>query len=329
DCNKGVLSSHVFGSEVRSCFSISNQTNLKEGGGLMGLTCSYLMKRVSPDRYRFIRPESGLELSQRRDRNLALTGVTWQDAGKVELVDGSSYLAQPLPFSISTLIRIKVLVTGYIEFQHNAELYSEAFVPINVVLFNRQPNQSQRGRRAHGVDMLLLDEKRSFFEWLTGVTWQDAGKVELVDGSSYLAQPLPFSIWTLIRIKVLVTGYIEFQHNAELDSEAVSPAQYRFIRPESGLELSQRRDRNLYGSGVPKSTPFQPYSERSFFKWLTGVTWKDAGKVELVDGSSYLAQPLPFSISTLIRINVLVTGYIEFQHNAELDSEAFVPINVV
>ncbi|KAF2556608.1 hypothetical protein F2Q68_00016075, partial [Brassica cretica] len=61
----------------------------------------------------------------------------------------------------------------------------------------------------------------------------------------------------------------------------VSPAQYRFIRPESGLELSQRRDRNLYGSGVPKSTPFQPYSERSFFKWLTGVTWKDAGKVRL------------------------------------------------
>ncbi|KAF2555897.1 hypothetical protein F2Q68_00016074 [Brassica cretica] len=41
----------------------------------------------------------------------------------------------------------------------------------------------------------------------------------------------------------------------------VSPDRYRFIRPESGLELSQRRDRNLYGSGVPKSTPFQPYSE--------------------------------------------------------------------
>ncbi|KAL0676822.1 hypothetical protein Bca4012_004803 [Brassica carinata] len=114
DCNKGVLSSHVFGSEVRSCFSIGNQTNLKEGGELMGLTCSYLMKR-----YR-----SFFEW---------LTGVTWQDAGKVELVDGSSYLAQPLPFSIWTLIRIKVLVTGYIEFQHNAELDSEAFVPINVV----------------------------------------------------------------------------------------------------------------------------------------------------------------------------------------------------
>nr|VDC80895.1 unnamed protein product [Brassica rapa] len=85
----------------------------------MGLTCSYLMKR-----YR-----SFFEW---------LTGVTWQEAGKIlneipKFSDGSSYLAQPLPFSISTLIRIKVLVTGYIEFQHNAELYSEAFVPINVV----------------------------------------------------------------------------------------------------------------------------------------------------------------------------------------------------
>ncbi|CAN6882517.1 unnamed protein product [Brassica oleracea] len=80
----------------------------------MGLTCSYLMKRY----YMWL--QTG-----------ALTGITWQDAGKVELVDGSSYLAQPLPFSISTLIRIKVLVTGYIEFQHNAELDSEAFVPIN------------------------------------------------------------------------------------------------------------------------------------------------------------------------------------------------------
>uniref|UniRef100_A0A6N2N4C0 Chlorophyll a-b binding protein, chloroplastic n=1 Tax=Salix viminalis TaxID=40686 RepID=A0A6N2N4C0_SALVM len=56
-------------------------------------------------------------------------------------------------------------------------------------------------------------------EWLTGVTWQDAGKVELVEGSSYLGQPLPFSITTLIWIEVLVIGYIEFQRNAELDPE--------------------------------------------------------------------------------------------------------------
>ncbi|KAL0757683.1 hypothetical protein Bca101_095351 [Brassica carinata] len=77
----------------------------------MGLTCSYLMKSYC---LRF--------LMKYQNQNF-----------QVELVDGSSYLAQPLPFSISTLIRIKVLVTGYIEFQHNAELYSEASVPINVV----------------------------------------------------------------------------------------------------------------------------------------------------------------------------------------------------
>ncbi|CAA0836296.1 Protein kinase superfamily protein [Striga hermonthica] len=94
-----------------------------------------------------------------------------------------------------------------------------------------------------------------------------------------------------------------------------------------------------------KSTPFQPYSEvfglQRFrecelihgrwamlatlgaltVEWLTGVTWQDAGKVELVEGSSYLGQPLPFSITTLIWIEVLVIGYIEFQRNSELDSE--------
>ncbi|XP_072951067.1 chlorophyll a-b binding protein CP29.1, chloroplastic-like [Typha angustifolia] len=94
-----------------------------------------------------------------------------------------------------------------------------------------------------------------------------------------------------------------------------------------------------------KSTPFQPYSEvfglQRFRecelihgRWamlatlgalavesLTGVTWQDAGKVELVDGSSYLGLPLPFSITTLIWIEVLVIGYIEFQRNAELDPE--------
>ena len=41
---------------------------------------------------------------------------------KVELVEGSSYLGQPLPFSITTLIWIEVLVIGYIEFQRNAEV---------------------------------------------------------------------------------------------------------------------------------------------------------------------------------------------------------------
>ncbi|KAJ6902279.1 hypothetical protein NC651_019917 [Populus alba x Populus x berolinensis] len=94
-------------------------------------------------------------------------------------------------------------------------------------------------------------------EALTGVAWQDAGKdagnevskngdgvmgenypskvhdsvdhdnnktdmtddVELIEGSSYLGQPLPFSLTTLIWIEVVVIGYIEFQRNAELDPE--------------------------------------------------------------------------------------------------------------
>ncbi|BAT86418.1 hypothetical protein LR48_Vigan03g296000 [Vigna angularis] len=94
-----------------------------------------------------------------------------------------------------------------------------------------------------------------------------------------------------------------------------------------------------------KPTPFQPYTEVFGIerfrecevihgRWamlgalgalaveaLTGVAWQDAGKVELVEGSSYLGLPLPFSLTTLIWIEVIVIGYIEFQRNAELDPE--------
>lgn len=44
-------------------------------------------------------------------------------------------------------------------------------------------------------------------------------------------------------------------------------------------------------------------------------------QVELVEGSSYLGLPLPFSLTTLIWIEVIVIGYIEIQRNAELDPE--------
>ena len=40
-----------------------------------------------------------------------------------------------------------------------------------------------------------------------------------------------------------------------------------------------------------------------------------------MEGSSYLGLPLPFSITTLIWIEVILIGYIEFQRNAELDPE--------
>ncbi|XP_057458576.1 chlorophyll a-b binding protein CP29.1, chloroplastic-like [Lotus japonicus] len=128
------------------------------------------------------------------------------------------------------------------------------------------------------------------------------------------------------------------------------PAEYLQFDLDS---LDQNLAKNLAGDVIGtrtefedvKSTPFQPYSEvfglQRFrecelihgrwamlatlgaltVEWLTGITWQDAGKVELVEGSSYLGLPLPFSITALIWIEVLVIGYIEFQRNAELDPE--------
>ncbi|KAJ7959658.1 Chlorophyll a-b binding protein, chloroplastic [Quillaja saponaria] len=128
------------------------------------------------------------------------------------------------------------------------------------------------------------------------------------------------------------------------------PAEYLQYDYDS---LDQNLAKNLAGDIIGtrietaevQPTPFQPYSEvfglQRFRecevihgRWamlgalgalavegLTGVAWQDAGKVELVEGSSYLGLPLPFSLTTLIWIEVLVIGYIEFQRNAELDPE--------
>ncbi|KAL0003341.1 hypothetical protein SO802_017122 [Lithocarpus litseifolius] len=118
--------------------------------------------------------------------------------------------------------------------------------------------------------------------------------------------------------------------------------------------LDQNLAKNMAGDVIGVSrfespevnpTPFQPYSEvfglQRFRecelihgRWamlgvlgalaveaLTGVAWQDAGKVELVEGASYLGFSLPFSLTTLIWIEVIVIGYIEFQRNAELDVE--------
>ncbi|CAN1259407.1 Chlorophyll a-b binding protein CP29.3, chloroplastic [Linum perenne] len=130
------------------------------------------------------------------------------------------------------------------------------------------------------------------------------------------------------------------------------PAEYLQFDFDS---LDQNLAKNLAGDVIGvrtenaeevKPTPFQPYDEvfgiQRFRecelihgRWamlgtlgalavegLTGVAWQDAGKqVELVEGASYLGQPLPFSLTTLIWIEVLVIGFIEFQRNAELDPE--------
>lgn len=52
----------------------------------------------------------------------------------------------------------------------------------------------------------------------------------------------------------------------------------------------------------------------------TGVNWIDAGKVEL-EQAQYLGFNLPFDVTTLTIIEVIVMGYIEAQRNAELDPE--------
>merc|ERR1739845_180374 len=52
----------------------------------------------------------------------------------------------------------------------------------------------------------------------------------------------------------------------------------------------------------------------------TGVSWVDAGKVEL-DGARYLDFDLPFTISQLCWIEAFAVGGAELYRNSELDAE--------
>lgn len=54
----------------------------------------------------------------------ATTGVSWVDAGKVEL-DGASYAGLALPFNITQLIWIEVILVGGAEIYRNTELNPE------------------------------------------------------------------------------------------------------------------------------------------------------------------------------------------------------------
>jgi light-harvesting complex II chlorophyll a/b binding protein 4 len=71
----------------------------------------------------------------------------------------------------------------------------------------------------HGRWAMLAIVGALSVEALTGVTWQDAGEYELVNGASYLGLPLPFSTSGLVYIEAFIIGYIEFQRNSELDPE--------------------------------------------------------------------------------------------------------------
>lgn len=52
----------------------------------------------------------------------------------------------------------------------------------------------------------------------------------------------------------------------------------------------------------------------------TGVSWVDAGKVEL-DGAQYLGFRLPFTISQLVWIEAILVGIVEVYRNGESDPE--------
>jgi len=58
-----------------------------------------------------------------------------------------------------------------------------------------------------------------------------------------------------------------------------------------------------------------------FAELATGVNWLDAGKVELEQGSSYFGLGLPFDLTQLVIIQVLLVGAIEVFRNGELDPE--------
>uniref|UniRef100_A0A7S0RGY3 Chlorophyll a-b binding protein, chloroplastic n=1 Tax=Chlamydomonas leiostraca TaxID=1034604 RepID=A0A7S0RGY3_9CHLO len=70
----------------------------------------------------------------------------------------------------------------------------------------------------HGRWAMLAALGALIGEATTGVSWVDAGKVEL-DGATYAGLSLPFSITQLIWIEVILVGGAEFYRNSELDTE--------------------------------------------------------------------------------------------------------------
>jgi light-harvesting complex II chlorophyll a/b binding protein 4 len=71
----------------------------------------------------------------------------------------------------------------------------------------------------HGRWCMLATLGAIVAELNTGVSWVDAGKIEL-EGSQYLGFGLPFDLRTLVIIEVVLMGYIEAARNTTLDPEA-------------------------------------------------------------------------------------------------------------
>ncbi len=85
------------------------------------------------------------------------TGVNWVDAGKVELEQGSSYAGLPLPFDLTTLCILEVLLVGTIEVLRNGELDSEKRVcacPISLLLAHALACRARARMRPHASHVL-------------------------------------------------------------------------------------------------------------------------------------------------------------------------------
>lgn len=100
-------------------------------------------------------------------------------------------------------------VTGKTEVSEDSlQPYSEVF----------DINRFRECELIHGRWCMVASLGALVGEAATGVSWVDAGKVQL-EGCQYLGVPISFSIGQLVFVEALLMGYIEVARNTELDSE--------------------------------------------------------------------------------------------------------------
>ena len=103
-------------------------------------------------------------------------------------------------------------------------------------------------------------------EAATGVSWADAGKVEL-EQPQYLGFPLPgLSVSALTTIEVLLMGYLEVARSAELDQgqdrAGFSACEASATLAQGGLESARRKESSMGKTGLfsdelgPEATGF-------------------------------------------------------------------------
>lgn len=126
----------------------------------------------------------------------AFTGVTWQDAGKIELEQGSTYFGLPLPFSITALVVIEVLLIGYIEFQRNSILEPEARLYPGGAYFDPL-GLAKDPEKAESLKLAELKHSRLAMLAALGFAAQAAatGKGPLDNWTTHLADPLHTTIF--------------------------------------------------------------------------------------------------------------------------------------